>query len=277
MTYALPFPLINGFLQDYSRLKHIRERMLRENEAIVCHNVFNADPDFFGSHGMKCDEDYYRPNEQTVNVDGLSVYEDTYYEYLEAKKNLREELPTFVIFVIFEFLSFLWFSYAMVDFAVELPRENEKRISDSILSGLRSLPALVTSEILVFFVMILVLILLAIPIALLGPFGGFITGLIASPAFALVVPAYYFTGNIAPVGEIWRVAKGNPGGYFTLGLGLSVVETLAIVGYTTYLGLGTPFMMLITGSLRYLLSSLGALGVYLDTPLKENQEKRPSV
>ncbi|WP_258084704.1 hypothetical protein [Thermococcus thermotolerans] len=277
VTYVLPFPLINGFLQDYSRLKQIRERMLRENEAIVCHNVFDVNPDFFGSHGMECNDEYYRPDERTATVDGLTVYQDTYYEYLKAKRNLQRELRAFVLFVIFAFLTLLGFSYAMVDLAVGLSEGNEKRPLESILSGLRSIPALVASEILVFIVMILVLMLLAIPIAVLGPFGGFVAGLIASPAFALVVPAYYFTKKIGPVGEIWGVVKGNPGGYFTLGLGLAVLETLTVLGYGTYFGIGTLLLMLMVGGLRYLLGSLGALWVYLDTPLKENQEKRPSV
>ncbi|WP_297091921.1 hypothetical protein [Thermococcus sp.] len=277
VTYVFPFPFISGFLQDYSRLKEIRERMAQENDAIVCHNVFDVNPEFFGSHGMRCNDNYYRPDERTVTVDGLSVYRDTHHEYLDAKKNLRRELPPFVVFVVFVFLALLWFSYAMVDFAVELSEGNERRPFESMLSGLRSIPALVASEILVFIAMILVLILLAIPIALLGPFGGFIAGLIASPAFALVVPAYYFTKKIGPVGEIWRIAKGNPGGYFTLGLGLAVLEALTALEYENYLGIGALFLMLIVGGLRYLLSSLGALWVYLDTPPEENREEMQSV
>ncbi|ASJ04278.1 hypothetical protein [Thermococcus barossii] len=273
VTYVLPFPFIHGFLRDYSRVREIRERMVKEDEAITCHDVFDADPSFFGSHGMKCSDEYYRPGERTVTVDGFWVYEDTYHEYLRAKRNLREELPAFVIFVIFAFLSFLGFSYAMVDLAVGLAGENGRRLKEVLLSGLRAIPALVAAEILVFIVLVLVLILLAIPMAIFGPLGSFMAGLIAAPAFALVVPAYYFTKEIGLIGEIWRVARNNPGGYFTLGLGLAVLDTLMVFQYHTYLGIGTLFLMLIIGGPRYLLNSLGALWVYLDTPPKNQGEK----
>lgn len=279
VTDVLPFPLINGFLQDYSKVREIREQMARENDAIVCHRVLNTDPDFFGSHGMKCNEEYYRPNEKTVGVDGLVVYEDTYWKYLKAKKDLRGKLPDLAVFVILGFISLLWFSYALIDFMVGLARGNEKGLLEPIISGLHSLPALVGSEILVFLVMFLVLILLAIPIAIFGPLGGFIAVLISSPAFALVVPVYYFTKNIPPFEEIWRVVKGNTGGYFTLGFGVLVIEILTTMSYHTIsIGSGMLFLLiLVTGALQYLLWSLGALWVYLDTPLEEKRGETGSV
>lgn len=86
VTYVLPFPFVSSSIQDYSRLKDVTERMAKENDAIVCHNVLDTNPDFFSSHGMECDEKYYRPNESIVAVDGLRVYEDTYLEYIKARE-----------------------------------------------------------------------------------------------------------------------------------------------------------------------------------------------
>ncbi|KUH32811.1 hypothetical protein APY94_08480 [Thermococcus celericrescens] len=74
VTYALPFPLMSGFMESYGRVKEILRLMKKENEAINCHAVFNFNPDFFGEHGMKCDETYYRPNETTVSCCGMQVY-----------------------------------------------------------------------------------------------------------------------------------------------------------------------------------------------------------
>ncbi|ASA77191.1 hypothetical protein [Thermococcus sp. 5-4] len=276
VTYALPFPLINGPLHDYSRLKRIMERMTKENDAIVCHNVLDTNPDFFGSHGMKCDDEYYRPNESTVTVGDLIVYEDTYNEYLRAREDLKRGLPVFIFFAIFVFLAMLGFGYAMVDFAVGLSAGTERRLQDSLTSGLRAIPALAASEILVLIVLLLVLILLAIPMALLGPFSNVLVGLVASPAFALVVPAYYSTKNIGLIEEIWRVVKKNTGGYFALGAGLVLVDGLMILQYNLGLGIWTLPVMIMIGAVRYPLNSLGALKVYLDTEREEetsNEEK----
>ncbi|NJE60786.1 hypothetical protein [Thermococcus sp. 21S7] len=269
VTYALPFPLINGPLQTYSRLREITERMTKENDAIVCHRVLDTNPDFFESHGMKCDDEYYRPNESTVTAGDLIVYEDTYNEYLRTREDLKRGLPAFILFAIFVFLVTLGFGYSMVDFAVGLSAGTERRLRDSLTSGLRAIPALAASEILVFVVLLLVLILLAIPMVLLGPFSNVLAGLVVSPAFALVVPAYYFTKNISLIGEIWRVVKRNTGGYFALGAGLVLVDGLMVLQYNLGLGIWTLLIMVMIGAVRYPLNSLGALKVYLDTGREE--------
>lgn len=125
------------------------------------------------------------------------------------------------------------------------------------------------SEALVFAAMFVLLTVFAVPIALFGPVGVLVAGFIVSPAFTLVIPAYYFARRVFPIGgEIWRVARGNPGGgYLSLGgLGLSVVEILTVVamGYTLSIGLGVLFLVILAaGALHYLLGSLGSLWVYL--------------
>ncbi|NJE42446.1 hypothetical protein [Thermococcus sp. GR6] len=271
VTYAIPFPFISGFLDDYSRLKDVERQMGKENEAIVCHEVYDVDPDFFGEHGFTCNDEYYRPGEPTTSCCGMHVYRDTYGEYLQVKESLREELPGFVAFVIFAFLAVIVFSYALIDLAVRIGRgELDKLgIKDSVLKGLHALPGLVVSEAITFVVVLIVLILLAIPIAIFGPFGTVIASILAVPAFVLVIPAYYFTKKIGPVGEIWRVAKTNPGGYLTLGLGFAVVDALMVFQYEYYLGIGTLLLMLLTGTIRYLLNSAGALMVYMEGTKEE--------
>ena len=149
VTYALPFPIINDVLQDYSRLKGVMERMAKENDATVCHRVLSTNPDFFSSHGMRCDEEYYRPNESTVTTGDLIVYEDTYREYLRAREALKRDLPALVLLVIFAFLAMLGFGYAMIDFAVGVSTGDEKGVKDTLLSGLRAVPTLAVSEFLV--------------------------------------------------------------------------------------------------------------------------------
>ena len=271
VTYVLPFPFVSSSIQDYSRLKDVTERMAKENDAIVCHNVLDTNPDFFSSHGMECDEKYYRPNESTVTVDGLRVYEDTYLEYLKAREALKRDLPPLVLFVIFVFLATLGFGYAMIDLAVGLSTGNEKGLKDSLISGLRAVPALAISAFLVFVVLLLILILLAIPIALLGLLGTILAGLVASPALALVLPAYYFTKNVWTVGEIWRVVKKNTGGYFALGIALVVVDELMTLQYNLGLGIWMLPLMILIGAVWYLLNSLGALKVYLDAKREEER------
>ncbi|QDA31045.1 hypothetical protein FH039_04730 [Thermococcus indicus] len=271
VTYALPFPLMSGFMESYGRVKEILRLMEKENDAITCHSVFNSNPDFFGSHGMKCDDTYYRPSEPTVSCCGMSVYRDTYWEYLRASSEMREKLPLMVIFAVWAFLTNLSFGYALVDAAVELARE-EKRALESIKAGLKALPALVAAELLTFVVVLIALVLLAIPIAIFGPFGSFVAGILATPTFALVVPAYYFTGNVGVVGEIWRVARANPGGYFTLGLGLSIVDVFLVLQYEYYMGALTLLILLPLGAVRYVINSLGALWVYVETIPEEEIE-----
>jgi len=271
VTYVLPFPFVSSSIQDYSRLKDVTERMAKENDAIVCHNVLDTNPDFFSSHGMECDEKYYRPNESTVTVDGLRVYEDTYLEYLKAREALKRDLPPLVLFVIFVFLATLGFGYAMIDLAVGLSTGNEKGLKDSLISGLRAVPALAISAFLVFVVLLLILILLAIPIALLGLLGTILAGLVASPALALVVPAYYFTKNVWTVGEIWHVVKNNTDGYFALGITLVVVDGLATLQYNLDLGIWMLPLMILIGAVWYPLNSLGALKVYLDAEREEDR------
>ncbi|CAD5243868.1 hypothetical protein [Thermococcus camini] len=272
ITYALPFPLVSEFMESYGRVKEILRLMEKENDAITCHSVFNSNPEFFGSHGMRCDETYYRPNETTVSCCGMSVYRDTYWEYLHASSEMREKIPLMVIFSVWAFLAQLAFSYALVDAAVELAREGEKRTLESIAAGLKALPALIAAEVLTFIFVLIALILLAIPIAILGPFGSFIAGIIATPAFALVVPAYYFTRNVGVVEKIWRVARSNPCGYFTLGLGLSIVDVFLILQYKYYMGALTLLLLLSLGAVRYVINSLGALWVYWETSPEEEIE-----
>ncbi|AEK72596.1 transmembrane efflux pump [Thermococcus sp. 4557] len=272
VTYALPFPLVSGFMESYGMVKEILRLMEKENDAINCHAVFNFDPDFFGGHGMKCDETYYRPNETTVSCCGMQVYRDTYWEYLRASSEMREKLPLMVVFAVWVFLTNLTFSYALVDAAVGLTGDGEKRIIESIKAGLKALPALVAAEILTFVVVLIALVLLAIPIAIFGPFGSFIAGILTTPAFALVVPAYYFTGDVGVVGEIWRVARTNPGGYFTMGLGLSIVDVFLVLQYEYYMGALTLLLLLFLGAVRYVINSPGALWVYVETIPEEEIE-----
>lgn len=275
ITYAVPFPLITGFLEDYGKIKELQRQMEKENDAITCHAVYSSNPDFFGSHGMRCDDTYYRPNESTVSCCGMSVYRDTYQEYLRAREGLGKELPKFVLFVVWAFLSLTAFSYALVDTVVSLSEEKERSIRESILAGIRALPGLVASEIIVFIALILVLLLLAIPIAILGIAGTVLVGILAAPAFALVIPIYYFKRKIGPVGEIWRIFKNNTGGYIVLGLLAGLLDTIMTIQYDYYLGIGTLLIMLAIGVPRYLLNSVGALVVYLEGTTAEEGPEEP--
>ncbi|NJE06389.1 hypothetical protein E3E36_09580 [Thermococcus sp. M36] len=264
LTYGLPFPFIKGFLGDYGKIKEIRKQMEKENEAIVCHRVYDTDPEFFSSHGMKCNDEYYRPNGTTVGCCGMSVYRDTYWQYLRVKGDLRKELPKFLLFVVWAFLSLLTFSYALINIAAGLSEGREVSIRKSILSGFRALPALVASEFIMLLALLIALILLAIPIAVLGPAGGLLVGVLAGPAFALVIPAYYFTHKIGGVGEVWKIFKNNPTSYIVLGILLGTLDTIMAFQYEHYLGIGTLMIMLTVGALRYVVSSIGALEVYLE-------------
>lgn len=275
ITYAVPFPFITGFLEDYGKVKELQRQMGKENDAITCHMVYSSNPDFFGSHGMRCDDTYYRPNETTVECCGMSVYRDTYQEYLRARDSLGRELPKFVLFVVWVFLSLTAFSYALVDTAVSIYGEKERSLRESILAGIRSLPALIASEIIVFIALILLLILLAIPIAILGIAGTVLVGILAAPAFALVLPIYYFERKIGPVGEIWRIFKNNTGGYLVLGLLAGLLDTVMTVQYDYYLGIGILLIMLAIGVPRYLLNSVGALVVYLEGTNTEEEPEKP--
>ena len=272
VTYLIPFPLISGALQDYSHLKAIHERMVKENDAIVCHNVLDTNPDFFSSNGMKCDDTYYRPNESTVSSGDLLVYEDTYNEYLRAEEALKSDIPDFGAFVLIAFLSTLLFSYAMVDFAVGLSEGLEKNPLECIVSSLRALPYLVAAEILVLIVLVFIVILLAILLSIFGLLREVVVGLIAAPAFALVVPAYYFTRNVEVVGTIWGVAKRNAAGYLALGAGLTLIDIIMAFQYNLSLGIWTRPLMILLGSIRYPLNSLGALKVYLDAEVEKDVE-----
>ncbi|WP_204247195.1 hypothetical protein [Thermococcus celer] len=266
VTYVLPFPFMTNFFHDYSRVKELRDDMIKEHNAIVCHRVLETDPDFFSSQGMKCNDKYYRPDEETVSTGELLVYADTYGKYLEAKRELRRDLPGLKVFAILVFLLSLWFGYSLIDLTVKVSSGYEGGLLGPLLAGLHSLPALVASEALVFAAMFVLLTVFAVPIALFGPVGVLVAGFIVSPAFTLVIPAYYFARRVFPIGEIWRVARGNPGGYLSLGLGLSVVEILTVVamGYTLSIGLGVLFLVILAaGALHYLLGSLGSLWVYL--------------
>ncbi|ASJ08870.1 hypothetical protein A3L11_06385 [Thermococcus siculi] len=264
ITYALPFPLISGFLEDYEKTREILKQMEQENDAITCHQVYSVNPEFFGSHGMDCDNTYYRPNETTVSCCGMSVYRDTYWEYIRAKDSLRRELPRFIAFVIWVIMSILAFSYALVDAAVK-SQEESFSLKESVLSGFRALPALIASEFIVFLALLLVLIVLAIPLAIFGTIGGILVGILAAPAFALVVPIYYFERKIGPVHEIWKVIRNNTGGYIVLGLLLTLFDTITTLQYGHYLGIGTLLIMIAVGAPRYILNSVGALVVYLGT------------
>ncbi|KUH32813.1 hypothetical protein APY94_08490 [Thermococcus celericrescens] len=184
---------------------------------------------------------------------------------------MREKLPLMGIFAVWVFLTQLAFSYALVDAAVELARGRKKRVLESIKAGLKSLPALVAAELLTFVFVLIALILLAIPIAIFGPLGSFMAGIIATPAFALV-PVYYFTGNVGVAEEIWRVARANPGGYFTPGLGLSIVDVFLVLQYEYYMGALTLLLLLSLGAVRYVINSLGALWVYAETAPEEEIE-----
>ncbi|ASJ06802.1 hypothetical protein [Thermococcus pacificus] len=275
LTYAVPFPFIAGFLEDYGKIKEIKKQMEEENEAIVCHTVYDTDPEFFGSQGMECSDENYRPNESTVSCCGMSVYRDTYQEYLRAREDLGKELPKFVLFVVWVFLSLLAFSYALVEGAVSITNGGEVSLKRSILSGFRALPALVASEFVMFVAIIAVLILLAVPMAILGPLGGILVVILTAPAFALVIPVYYFERKIGPVGEIWRIFKNNTGGYLVLGLLAGIVDLLVAFQYEYYFGIGTLLIMLAIGIPRYVLNSVGALVVYLDgVETLEREEKR---
>lgn len=271
VTYVLPFPFVSSSIQDYSRLKDVTERMAKENDAIVCHNVLNTDPDFFSSHGMECDEKYYRPNESTVTVDGLRVYEDTYLEYLKAREALKRDLPPLMLLGIFTFLLMLGFGYAMIYFAVGLSNGNGKGLKDTLISGFRAVPALALSEILVFAIVLLLLMLMIILMAFLGPLTIILAGFVTAPALALVVPAYYFTKNVWTVGEIWHVVKNNTDGYFALGIALVVVDGLATLQYNLDLGIWMLPLMILIGAVWYPLNSLGALKVYLDAEREEDR------
>jgi hypothetical protein len=275
VTYILPAPLITGFLEGYERIHDILKQMERENDAITCHQVYNANPEFFGSHGMKCDEAYYRPNGTTVSCCGMSVYRETYWEYIRTKDELKRELPKFAIFVVWVVLTLLAFSYALVDTAVK-SQEGNVSLKKSIVSGFRTLPHLIAAEFILFLALLLALIVLAIPIAIFGPVGAVLVGILASPAFALVVPIYYFERKIGPVSEIWEILKNNTGGYIVLGLLLTIVDTIMTMQYELYVGLGTPLIMAAVGAPRYILNSIGALKVYLDGKMatEESREER---
>ena len=274
ITYALPFPFISGFLEDYGKIKELQRQMEREDNAIACHAVYSSNPDFFGSHGMGCDDTYYRPNESTVSCCGMRIYRDTYREYLLARESLKKELPKFILFLVWVFLSLTAFSYAMVDTAVSLSLEMKRSLGESIFAGIRALPALIVSEIIVFIALLMTLILLSIPIAILGLAGAVLVGILTAPAFALVIPIYYFERKIGPVKEIWEIFKNNTGGYLILGLLAGLLDTIMAIQYDYYLGIGTLLIMLAIGVLRYLLNSVGALVVYLEsTPGREGSEE----
>lgn len=271
VTYAVPFPLIRGVFEDYGKVKELQRQMKKENDAIVCHEVYSTNPGFFGEHGMKCNDEYYKPNETTVGCCGMLVYRDTYADYLRVMEDLRKGLPVFLLFVIWVVISLLAFSYALVDTAVATSKGEERSIGGSILSGIRALPALVVSEFVVFLALLVVLLVLAVPIAILGIAGTMLVETLATPAFALVIPIYYFERRIGPVREIWRVFKNNTDGYLVLGLLSGLLDIAMTLQYNYYLGIGNLLIMLAIGVPRYLLNSVGTLTVYLEGKTGEEE------
>ncbi|MBP1912763.1 hypothetical protein [Thermococcus stetteri] len=143
---VLPFPLLADSIRDYSRMHELMDRMTKENDAILCHqtlSMFRDTPNFT----PRCNDEYYREDDEITHCCGLSIYQSTYREYLQTKRELMNDLPKTIVALIWILISAMFFHYALIDAAVSLSKDGDISLRKSLNSALKAFPALLASEV----------------------------------------------------------------------------------------------------------------------------------
>ncbi|ASJ02740.1 hypothetical protein A3L09_05470 [Thermococcus profundus] len=272
LTSILPFPLLIDFTRDYSKMHELMDRMVKEDDAIACHRTLDIIPNT-RNLTLKCDDEYYHPDERITECCGLSVYQSTYQEYRRVVDRVKRDLPKTIVASIWILLSVLFSYYALIDAAVSISQKKEVSIGEIIRSSLRAFPALIASEVLTFLVVLVLLLIVSIPLIIFGPLARIIEVIIGMPALLLVVPAYYFIRKVYVLDRIWNVVRNNPGGYIVLGIVGLVFAELSKLQYYHYFGATTLLLSAAMSTVGLIVYSLGGLEVYLSAEKSEGERE----
>ncbi|NJE46334.1 hypothetical protein E3E35_02675 [Thermococcus sp. GR7] len=264
VTYVLFFPIFKPLMEDYSELKSFEMQMVKEHDAMVCHQIYSMNSGIFERINATCDNEYYRPNISTTTYKGLVVYRDTYEKFQDARRRTLDDLHKVIPLLPLLAVLMLYFNYVLVDTEYLLMKGTEPALRDALLKGLNSIPGLIIAELTTLLAVFLIGVILAVSLAaIFGELGIMLVAFMIMPALSLVTPTYHFTRLVIPIEEILRTAKRCPGGYTVLGLLIMIVGWLFEAAYTHYLGIWSAAILALLGLVKYMLDSLAALVVYL--------------
>ena len=120
MTHVLFFPVFGSLIRDYSELNALNDRMFGEHNAITCHRAYSMDPEAFDRANTTCPDKYYRPNVSTTKYEGLTVYTDTYQNFLRTKRKVEEDTHRAIPLSLLDVLMGMYFNYVLVGVAYRI-------------------------------------------------------------------------------------------------------------------------------------------------------------
>ncbi len=264
MTYVLFFPFFAPLIRDYSELNTLKEKMFEENDAIICYRIYSMDPEIFEKVNTSCPGKYYRPGTPTMEYGGLTVYSDTYQEFLRIRERTMEDIHRAIPFLLIVALVSIYFNYVLVGVAYRSANGEQVIIKNELVRGINSLPSLLVAELMVLFAVFLLGVTVgALLFAVFRGFGMILVSFLMLPVTSLVAPAYYLTGNIIPLGEIFNAIRNNPAGYLVLALVITILNSAFKAIYSNYIPLWSLLLLAGLGLMKFLVDSVGGLTVYL--------------